>query len=189
MILDSFVWKSELNKDLRIVKRRLQKAKFSDEPKKYEIATISIEKFSFTSAFIIRKLVESKKLSDEFESASVQMQSFQRINQENTIHLFNRHRIDEFYDLDNSSKISLSVVNICNAFIHSFVFEIALSDDEDSFGGIIFNSDKTKNTAVFFIQLEDYFKVIESAIKDDIVEMHVQLKEGKIRKSRKRLKT
>ena len=161
MIFNSFVWKSELNKDLQIVKRRLQKAKFSDEPKKYELAVISIEKFTFTSAFIIRKLMEAKKLSDEFESASVHVQSFQQINQENTIHLFNRHRIDEFYDLDNSSKTSLSVVNICNAFIHSFVFEIALSDDEDFFGGIFFNSDKTKNTAVFFIQLEAILKLLK----------------------------
>ena len=118
----------------------------------------------------------------------VRVQSFQRINKENAIHIFNRHRIDEFYNLDNPSKTSLSVVNICNAFIHSFVFEIALDDDKDSFGGIIFNSDKTKDAVVFFIQLEDYFKVIESVIKDDIIEMHVLLKEGKIRKSRKHLK-
>jgi hypothetical protein len=188
MILDSYVWKSELKKDLQIVKKHLQKSKFSDESPKNELAAISIEKFTFTSAFIIRKLVESKKLSDEYESTPVQVQSFQRINQENAIHLFNRHRIDEFYDLDNPSKISLSVVNICNTFIHSFVFEIALNDDKDSFGGIFFNSDKTKDTAVFFIQLENYFKVIESVNKDDIIEMHVQLKEGKIRKSRKHLK-
>jgi hypothetical protein len=188
MILDSFVWKNELNKDLQIVKKNLQKSKFADDSQENVIAAISIEKFTFTSAFIIRKLVESKKLSDEFQSTSVQVQSFERINRENAIHIFNRHRIDEFYSLNNPIKASLSIVNICNAFIHSFVFEIVLNDDKDSFGGIIFNSDKTRDTAVFLIQLENYFKIIEGVIKDDIIEMHVSLKEGKIYKSRKHLK-
>ena len=58
MIFDFFVWKSELNKDLQIVKKHLHKSKFSDDPQENETSAISVEKFTFTSAFIIRKLVE-----------------------------------------------------------------------------------------------------------------------------------
>jgi len=188
MILESGIWKNELNKDLQTVKKRLQKARISGEQKHYELATVSVEKFTFTSAFIIRKLIESKKLSDEFESMAIQVLSFQRNIIEQAITLFNRHRIDRFYNLENANKSTLSVVNICNAFIHSFVFEIAISDDKDSVDGIFFSSDKTKDTAVFFIQLENYFKVIETAIKDEILQMHAKPREGKIRKSRNQRK-
>jgi len=188
MILESHVWKNELNKDLQTVKRRLHKAKISWEQKDRELATVSIEKFAFMSAFIVRKLIESKKLSDEFESMSVQVQEFRQDNLEPTIHFMNRHRIDKFYDLENGSKTALPVVKICHAFIHSFVFEIAIDNDAASIDGIFFNSDKTKDEKVYFIQLKNYLQVIETAIKDEIIQTHANPREGIYRKSRNQRK-
>jgi len=187
MIFESHVWKDELAQDLRAVMRRIQKAKVSGEEKAFERAAVTIEKFVFTSAFIIRKLVEAQKLSDEFETTSVSIQAFQRINHGRPIHFINRHYFDEFYDLDKPHKVTLSTINLCNAFIHSFVFVVDLGDNASAIDGLFFNSDKSKDKEVFYITLDDFFKIVQDAIKDEIVDFQItNLHTAElIRKSRK----
>lgn len=65
-----------------------------------------MQKFFVFSSIIIRKLIEVEKISDEAKSNSVKISIHEKIN-ENKITIFNDHKINEFYDLENP-KISLS---------------------------------------------------------------------------------
>ena len=95
MITDSYVWKRELKKELRIFSKFSATTDFADEIIDMDRIFLKIEKFFFVSSFIIRKLHESHKLSDELISINISLEKFQR-KEEN---------IDEHYDLINRFEI------------------------------------------------------------------------------------
>jgi hypothetical protein len=116
---------------------------------------------------------------------SVKISTYEKIN-EKEITFFNDYKIDEFYDLDNPKKGTISIVNLTNSFIHSFHFMpnydwkvIDENLDEDDFenlkleklNGVYFSTDKTKNKALYYITFEDFEKIINLIIKDNIVIM------------------
>ena len=173
MIFESHIWKSELARDLRTVRRYIQRAKSLDRKSNsddaeavFERAALAIEKFAFTSAFIIRKLSESMKLSDELEATPLPVQVFARIRPNDPMDFLNRHKIKKYYNMKIPRRMFIAPVKLCNALIHSFVFEVALDS-------ILFNSDWTKNRELLQVELKDFFSFIQSVISDDIVAMKV----------------
>jgi SOS response regulatory protein OraA/RecX len=67
MIDDSYVWKNRLRTGRAILRRKLRRAKV--DPARVDAAFVEIEAFAFLTGYIIRKLLEAKKLSDELEAA------------------------------------------------------------------------------------------------------------------------
>ena len=66
MFWDSTVLKDDLVADIENVEERLRDASEGE----MESALIAVEQFVFWAAFAVRKLADSYKLSDEFESTS-----------------------------------------------------------------------------------------------------------------------
>jgi hypothetical protein len=187
MIYDSYVWKKTLKKDLKQINTFLLKyySKNDNGSKSNDEAFIRLQKFFVFSSIIIRKLIEANKISDEIMTNSVKISTYEKIN-EKEITFFNDYKIDEFYDLDNPKKGTISIVNLTNSFIHSFHFMpnydwkvIDENLDEDDFenlkleklNGVYFSTDKTKNKALYYITFEDFEKIINLIIKDNIVIM------------------
>jgi hypothetical protein len=187
MIYDSYVWKKTLKNDLKKIKTFLLKYCSNDDngSKSNDEAFIRLQKFFVFSSIIIRKLIEANKISDEVMTNSVKISTHEKIN-ENEITFFNDYKIDEFYDLDNPKKGTMSIVNLTNSFIHSFHFMpdydwkvIDESLDEDDYenlkleklNGVYFSTDKTKDKTLNFITFEDFEKIINLIIKDNIVSM------------------
>ena len=185
MIYDSYVWKKTLKNDLKQIKTFLLKyySKADNGSKSYDDAFIRLQKYFVFSSIIIRKLIEAEKISDEAMTNSVKISTHEKINGKK-ITIFNDHKIDEFYDLENPKKGTMSIVNLTNSFIHSFHFMPAYdwkiideSLDEDDFEnlkldkliGIYFSTDKTKDKNLNFINFEDFEKIIDLIIKDNIV--------------------
>lgn len=54
MIWESHIWKDELSKDLESVKRVIIQVSSLYETDSFERTLVSLERFAFTSAFIIR---------------------------------------------------------------------------------------------------------------------------------------
>ena len=186
MIYDSYVWKKTLKNDLKQIKSFLLKYCSKDNgSKSNDEAFIRLQKFFVFSSIIIRKLIEADKISDEAMANSVKISTHEK-NNENKITFFNDHKIDEFYDLDNPKKGTMSIVNLTNSFIHSFHFMpdydwkvIDENLDEDDYenlkleklNGVYFSTDKTKDKTLNFITFEDFEKIINLIIKDNIVSM------------------
>gem|GEM_PF-4229420 len=103
---------------------------------------------------------------------------YPRIQMEDVIDKWNRHKIDEFYDFENARKISLSIETFYNMSIHSFIFEDVR--DADKWIGILVNSDKHKDDGLFFIKRDTVVKIINDVIEDDVLGIISLRLEGKI---------
>jgi len=184
MIWESYVWKVELKRDLGDLRRRLQHAATPRSRGITEQVLAKIEKFVFASAFVVRKLIEAKKLSDELEAATLLVRSFPRIDLERSIDFLNWHRLDEFYDLTNPSTACVIPRDLCNLLIHSLVFSPILTGDGRYVSGFLFNSDRIKDTVLFEITLETYLNFIESVIQDDVANVSYDRRTRALMKSR-----
>lgn len=186
MIYDSYVWKKTLKNDLKKINFFLIKYCSKDNgSKSNDYAFIRLQKFFVFSSIIIRKLIEANKISDEVMANSVKISTHEKIN-ENEITFFNDYKIEEFYDLDNPKKGTISILNLANSFIHSFHFipdydwkVIDENLDEEDYenlkleklNGVYFSTDKTKDKTLNFITFEDFEKIINLIIKDNILSM------------------
>ena len=149
----------------------------------HERAGVALEKFVFVSAFIARKLMESKKLSDELEGKALHLQGYPRINHNKQIDFLNWHQIDRFYDFAKSKTATLLPRDLFNTIIHSFVFTLVTSDMGHGYEGFLFNSDRTKDAIIYKVSFRDYFELMQSVREDDIVSSQFNRKTGRFQKS------
>lgn len=143
MISESYYWKSELLKYSSLIKksqcskRRWTSAQYGN-----------LEKNVMIGFYIIRKLIESYKLTNKIVSTNICGIKYQL--KKAGIHHFNNHRLDEFYDLENPLDASFSLDFLINQFIHSFIFRpiIEIKDGklkrEYVFTALLFTSDSKK---------------------------------------------
>lgn len=192
MIYESYVWKGELKKELTTFRKLVAKLDLSNEPGIPDKINLKVEKFFFVSAFIIRKLNEARKLSDELNQMNIRIVQFARINKEQKINIRNNHLLDKFYDLEIGSNASMGLAALCNMLIHSFVFKVTVTnteapDEKETILGILVNSDYSKDKAVYYIELEEFYKILEETINDDVVFTSYNYETGKFVNSRKPL--
>lgn len=172
MIYESHVWKKELKKERSKFTRQVinNPANKANNDKDDEI-NLTIEKFFFITAFIIRKLNEARKISDELINTwEIPVERYQRINSDREINYWNNLRLEEFYDLDHLQNSKLGIATLCNYIIHSFIFHPLYDyEEKEKFLGIVFNSDRSKDKVLYILKVEDYLLLIGEVIKDDIV--------------------
>lgn len=190
MIYESYVWKKELKKELNNFRKLVAKMDLSGEPGIPDDINLKVEKFFFVSAYIIRKMNEAKKLSDELNKMNVPTVQYRRVNKDHKIHFMNNHNLERFYKLEGGSNSSMGLAVLCNTLIHSFIFKVVVSNSEETDGkitvtGILVNSDYSKDKAIYHIELEDFFKIIEETISDNVVFSSHDYESGKIINSRK----
>ncbi|MFC1717388.1 hypothetical protein ACFL6S_27255 [Candidatus Poribacteria bacterium] len=173
MIWESRIWKEELQKELDGFTKLLDEFDYdeSDDWDNYVHYNLQMEKFFFVCAFIVRKLMESYKLSDELEAQKIHCVRHKRIEDDDTfVDFINYHHIDRFYDLDKSEEYELELREICNYFIHSFV--LLPNDDTDGvFHGVFVNSDWIKEKYLYYVEFRVFVNMLEGVIEDDIASM------------------
>lgn len=160
MIFESWPWKRELKRRSASLDRRRSQKRWM------ESSFFAVEQDLFVSAFAIRKLLESKKISDEVESLSLVATIFKSTGR--VVDFMSRHKIDKLYDLEHPVTADISVREFCDQLIHSFVFETELSDD-GGLSGIYFSSDNLKRTELIYVRLIEIIDVIERVAEDDVV--------------------
>jgi len=163
MIWDSVIWKLELRKELLKFERLISKHNIQS---KY--LGFRIEQFYFVSAYIIRKLLEAKKLSIECCSRDIHLETCSYIGGDRFLDKLNAHRIEEFYALNNAQHTTKDLRWICNKLIHSFCF-FPLFNRRNKFCGIYFNTDENKRKELNYLEHRIFKKVLAACIKDDIV--------------------
>jgi len=184
MISDSNIWRAELFRDVNQLRRRLRRAATPQSRGITEGVAAQIEKFSFTSAFIVRKLLDAWKLSDELEFTPLRVQKFPVIDEDTLIDYMNCHRGPEFYDFGKGRDAHILPRDLCNLLIHSMVFCPLLEEDEREVSALLFNSDRTKYKALFQIDLDVYLTFIDDVIADEIVSAAYYRWNGRVFKSR-----
>jgi len=149
MIWESAYWKDDLLRLARDLRQKQQQKVWR------ESSIARVEKSIMIGFYIIRKLMDARKLSDSVVQERVTIQSFPHRGKPVT--LMNWDHVDRHYDLDRSHQTSRSLTWVANQMIHSYVF-IVSRDDTGGLDGFFFSSDKERNEAVHFVEAT---KVIE----------------------------
>ena len=171
MIHESYYWRNELIKISKRTKRKIQYEKVWSN-----LEYSKFEKDIMFGFYIIRKLLESNKLSSDFNSLKLECKVYP--SNGNLITLMNKHHFHECYEL-NSEKVEKKELRFfINQFVHSYIFSpiIDLADENEAeklndenlneeeyyemYGnaskelkGIFFNSDDNKNKFIFKIDI------------------------------------
>lgn len=117
-----------------------------------------LEREIFFAFYSIRKLIEAKKLSDYLVKVKIMLQSFKTMALPVT--RFNRERVDELYDFQNPSSESIDLKNLCNQFIHSYIF-VPCFESFNKLDGIMFCSDHTRRHKVFRLEIADLIETLK----------------------------
>jgi hypothetical protein len=181
MIDDSHAWKNRLRSGRAILRRKLRDA--TRHPARAEAAFVEVEAFAFLTGYIVRKLIEAKKLSDELEAAVMNVVSYPA-RPEYPLDFLSAHKIDRGYDLTAPSQKAVGLRGLCNLLVHSFVFMPAADEGGTGWTGFFLNSDRTKDKELVFIAREDFDLLVDEVVRDDVVTMHVDRIRNRVKKSR-----
>jgi hypothetical protein len=165
MICHVEIWKQELiheAEQLRIVTSLTERGR---RPANNYIAYAAIEKFAFTSAYYIRKLIEAKQLSDELESTPIDLLAYPVYIGRIPVDEFSSSSLSEYYNFRKAQQIRILLEKYCNLLIHSFLFAIRFQKDN---ARIFFNSDKTKDSTLYEVSLQRLIEIAEASGKDQI---------------------
>ena len=119
MIWESHPWRDELERIADRFDSWREDCNDEDEQTSFEQ-----ERDVFLSAFILRKLIDAKKLPNSLVAATIDVDAYPLI--ERVPDHMNWHRLEEFYDSERRGTRTLTVEQLCNQFIHSFIFMVRL---------------------------------------------------------------
>ena len=161
MIWDSWPWKVDLAQRTSRLERRMRQKRWP------ESSLVKMEQDIFFAAYVIRKLFEADKLSDDLESMRLDVTVYYSTGK--FADLLNWHHIEKLYDLETPEKGKhLSLAGFCNQIIHSFVF-VPYFDDEGGLSGFFFASDRAKEELVHYMEMEVLVEALNAVCEDDVV--------------------
>lgn len=168
MIWESAPWKREIVRVASALHQRKSQKRWN------EASSAKLEKEIFYSAFAVRKLLEAKKISDEMETRSIK--AFRFPPTDRPADIMNWHRLNELYDLTRPSPCQLSLKNFCNQFIHSFVFQAVLNEEERGLAGLFVSSDHKKAENLYYFDIDQIIDFLDAVADDDILTLKMERK-------------
>ncbi len=186
-------------KKLQLIVKQIENRK---EFKKDSYNIYAELEFNIMSGFyIIRKLIEHKKLTNKFISTNIKGNKYPFLK-EKKITPFNDHKWPEFYNFNNKIKAKFDVIFLCNQFVHSFYFIPSeefvdksinenlenINDDEyyklckthkRKHQGILFNSDETKLENLFEIDIDKIVDIFKEVSLMNITKMSITYNQKK----------
>ena len=178
MILESWVWKKELKKELSKFIKLIKSDKniylkndYDDE--EYDLFNLKVEKFFFTSFFIIRKLLEARKLSNSVCKLTLNCFAYPKVPRPPRLLDYYGHACDinKNYNLNEQLNVTITLSDLCNLFVHSYIFSPFVEDN--SLDYIFINSSNTKNKYCYLIKIDKLFELINYIIEDNVVESSI----------------
>lgn len=177
MIYESYPWKCDIATRAARLRRRKQQKRWP------EASFAAVERDIFLSAYAVRKLIESNKISDEVQYSTIRAGAYQ--SRHIAVDFMNRHDLDSLYDLSvPSEKTEVSLLDFCNQIIHSFVFCLAF-DDNRAFDGLFVASDRDKEQRLLHFEIDTVMDALERIANDDIVLLQARRVGGVARITRK----
>ncbi len=155
-MIESYYWKKDL---LRYSK---QFKPVSKPPRWSERVQVNFEKDVTISFFMIRKLIESKKLSSKTTKYKVKIFQSPCVGKVNNKNFWD---IGELYDLESEQQVSKNVNFLCNQLIHGGAM-YAYREKDRNWGGMYTCSDFEREKYVYRIPISEIVKILEIAGKD-----------------------
>lgn len=153
MVSESHYWKRELLKlSKKLTKRTLHNRFWT------EAQFCTFEKEIMMGFYIIRKLIEAYKLSNQVVSTKVEGIKLANIGK--IVHLMNNHKYYEYFDFDNPKQEKFDLLFLSNQIVHSYVFAPAF-DESFCLSAIHFSSDKDRNKWLYEISITTIISIFD----------------------------
>lgn len=173
MIYNSSYWKNDLLKladklTLRMVQKRWGEKNF-----------FTLEKEIFLGLYSVRKLIESNKVSDSLKNKRFTVFRSNFIGDPETII---PKMADQDYELiESTEQTTLSTVQICNQFIHSYHF-VPYFPDGEHLVGFYFCSDYERKKCIYLITVFEIVDIYRSVGQNYPNRMEIEKNEnGKVK--------
>jgi hypothetical protein len=144
MIWESSYWKEDLLKQAEALRKRTTQRRWP------ESSFARLEQSVMLGFYSIRKLVEARKLSDHVVSSAIPVTTYQPTGK--PITYLNWDHLGELYHLDQASPGSLGLVELCNQFIHSYIF-MPEFDENGKLVSIFVASDRARQRQLYCVSL------------------------------------
>lgn len=168
MLFESYPWKMELNRHLRLFKTWSKRSHT-------QRGGFYIERGVFLSAFIVRKLMENRKLTDVVRSRSVRCNSYRpfrplsdRVLKFNGIFDPNKE-----YDLSKPETIKIGAYDMMSEIMHSYVFIPVIDETEGAWTSFLVNSYNRRDERLLEVERVDFERILNDVINDDVGYIHV----------------
>ncbi|MFK3659449.1 hypothetical protein ACI2I2_02880 [Scandinavium sp. NPDC088450] len=152
MIHESGYWKDDLLKTADRLELRLVQTRWGEKN------LYTIEKEVFIGFYSVRKLIESKKISDSIKTKLYNVKEFPYNGNINTIATWFKA---EDYSFDQAIPSKINIVSLCNQFIHSHHFLPFLPNGKNLIG-FFFCSDLKRTSGLYFITLFDVVDIFRT---------------------------
>lgn len=164
MIDDAIPWKDEL---LRVADRLEKKTK---QDRWTNRTCYLIERDFMVSAYAIRKLRESFKVSDRFKGQNVRLERFKRSGRLPDCDATESiEALAESYDLENGQKSNLPIKELCNQFIHSFVLLFCCDEETNHFDRVYVTSESRRDDWLYLVHAAEYIQLCRDIGTDEII--------------------
>ena len=114
-----------------------------------------IERDFVVAAYAIRKLVETQSVSGELRQRQFPIRRFDRSG--HPPDPLDPADIADCYDFDNGRRGMLSVAELCQEILHSFVFAFFCGESADLFDGVYVSADRGGGAKYVYLVLASDF--------------------------------
>jgi hypothetical protein len=174
MIWQSYYWKKELLKIADKLDKRINQKKW------FEASNANAEKDIMISAFMIRRLYESNKIDKEMFNKTIKICQYKSNGKK--INLLKRLSPDNYFDMNKPIFSNLTIKDICNNIIHSYIFILIFNDK--GFNSFWVASDYNKFKFMLEIEMKIYLPILMKVgnfyPKSEIYEYDEKLEDYKI---------
>ena len=171
MIAESYPWKRDLLRDAGIIERWAAKKTNS------EYRSMLLEKKVFLSAFVIRKLIEDHKLTDDIRELSIFCRVYPARGTD--VDIMNWHKVDEHYDLSSQQRADINIKSLASQIIHNLIFMFQFIEEGSSpISGFFVTSDWGKDKQLYGVTLTDYLFAMRSVGNDWVAVRHAEKTTG-----------
>lgn|GEM_PF-3289405 len=178
MIWESDPWKTELRKFSQSIEVIAdEKIHYDEAPEEEGEADpfFELEKTLFLSAFIMRKLIENKKITNKVAGCSIPLDAFDSLPNRETVasQITNPlYDVQGRYDIENPQKIQCSAHDLAGEIIHSFGLAWMISED-GRVDGLYLCSYKNEKKRALLLPIGAYVRVLNRIADDEAVGMRV----------------
>jgi len=159
MISESRFWKADLRRWADHLEHRTRARRWSDA------STARVEKAVMFGFFALRRLMESKgRLSDSTIRTRVHLNGFP--SKSRHITLINWLKVDRHFSLTSPRSRRLGVEDLCNQFIHSYVF-IVLHSERAALQSFLVASEWGRRKILYEVPIRTIVRLFRRAAADD----------------------
>ena len=156
-MIESCYWKEELLRTARSLRR------VPNPPRWTERAHCVLERDIMIGFFMLRRLIELRRVSSRTRNTFLSVFSYQAVGKE--VHQLNSHDIWELYRMDEEVLVSKKPSFIANQFVHAYTSFIS-RDDTRNWNNVFVVSDFDRNGCIWRVPVHEIDRLFRIAADD-----------------------